>query len=35
MEMVLRKFVKERRKENKLTQEELAYKVGVGLRFVC
>jgi len=27
-------FLKAKRKENGLTQEELAYKAGVGLRFV-
>jgi len=34
MQNSLRYFVKERRRINKLTQEELAYKAGVGLRFV-
>lgn len=34
MEKSLRHFVKEIRKKNHLTQEELAYKAGVGLRFV-
>lgn len=34
MDNSLRHFVKERRKKSKLTQEELAYKAGVGLRFV-
>lgn len=28
------RFIKERRKNLKITQEELAFKVGVGLRFV-
>ena len=30
----LRKFVKQKRKELKLTQEDLALNAGVGLRFV-
>ena len=32
--MTLGDWVKEKRKENKLTQEDLSYKAGVGLRFV-
>lgn len=32
--MYLPKFLKEKRKENNLTQEELAAKAGVGLRLV-
>ena len=32
--MTLRHFVKQKRKQVGLTQEELAYKAGVGLRFV-
>lgn len=32
--MSLSKFLKQKRKEVKLTQEELALKAGVGLRFV-
>jgi len=31
---MLHKFVKQKRKETKLTQSELAEKAGVGLRFV-
>jgi len=31
---LLRQFVKQKRKELKLTQEELALNAGVGLRFV-
>jgi y4mF family transcriptional regulator len=34
MNELLRQFVKERRKKSNLTQQELAYKAGVGLRFV-
>jgi y4mF family transcriptional regulator len=34
MHNVLSQFVKQRRKQTGLTQEELAYKAGVGLRFV-
>ncbi|RYF77726.1 MAG: transcriptional regulator [Cytophagaceae bacterium] len=30
----LSRFVKHRRKVNNLTQEDLAYKAGVGLRFI-
>lgn len=30
----LREFVKQKRKELKLTQEDLAFNAGVGLRFV-
>jgi len=30
----LRQFVKQKRKELKLTQEDLAFNAGVGLRFV-
>ena len=30
----LNQFVKEKRKSSRLTQEELSYKAGVGLRFV-
>ncbi|HCT29741.1 MAG TPA: transcriptional regulator [Bacteroidales bacterium] len=32
--MLLREFVKEKRSVNKLTQQDLAEKAGVGLRFV-
>lgn len=32
--MKLNKFVKELRKQEGLTQEDLSYKAGVGLRFV-
>jgi y4mF family transcriptional regulator len=32
--MLLRDFLKEKRKIAKLTQPELAYKAGVGLRFI-
>ena len=32
--MKLSQFLKQQRKENKLTQEELAVKAGVGLRLV-
>lgn len=32
--MTLRQFIKQKRKQVGLTQEELAYKAGVGLRFV-
>ena len=31
---VLSQFVKHRRRLNNLTQEDLAYKAGVGLRFI-
>ncbi len=34
MERKISRFVKERRKTLGLTQEDLAYKAGVGLRFV-
>ena len=34
MNNLLAQFVKQRRKQSGLTQEELAYKAGVGLRFV-
>lgn len=34
MNSTLPQFVKQRRKQAGLTQEELAYKAGVGLRFV-
>jgi y4mF family transcriptional regulator len=34
MKTPLSEFVKERRKFNQLTQPELAYKAGVGLRFI-
>ena len=34
MDITLRQFVKQRRKEVGFTQEDLAYKAGVGLRFV-
>ncbi|MCY7352687.1 MAG: helix-turn-helix transcriptional regulator [Cytophagaceae bacterium] len=34
MSTVLSQFIKDRRKQTGLTQEELAYKAGVGLRFV-
>jgi y4mF family transcriptional regulator len=34
MNSILSEFVKQRRKEVGLTQTELAYKAGVGLRFV-
>ena len=34
MNITLRQFIKQRRKEVGLTQEDLAYKAGVGLRFV-
>ena len=34
MHNTFRQFVKQRRKQAGLTQEELAYKAGVGLRFV-
>ena len=34
MQNTFRQFVKQRRKQAGLTQEELAYKAGVGLRFV-
>ena len=32
--MDLSKFIKERRKQAALTQQELAHKAGVGLRFI-
>lgn len=32
--MKLSKFIKEQRKQTGLTQEELSYKAGVGLRFI-
>ncbi len=32
--MTLREFVKSKRKQHGLTQKQLAYKAGVGLRFV-
>ncbi|WP_421977429.1 helix-turn-helix transcriptional regulator [Roseivirga seohaensis] len=34
MELSLSQFVKKRRKQLGITQEELSYKAGVGLRFV-
>ncbi len=34
MPTVLSAFVKHRRRVNNLTQEDLAYKAGVGLRFI-
>lgn len=34
MQSTLSQFVKQRRKQTGLTQEELAYKAGVGLRFI-
>ncbi len=34
MDNTFRQFVKQRRKQAGLTQEDLAYKAGVGLRFV-
>ncbi len=34
MHSALSQFIKQRRKQTGLTQEELAYKAGVGLRFI-
>ena len=34
MSTVLSEFVKHRRRVNNMTQEDLAYKAGVGLRFI-
>ena len=34
MSTSLRQFVKQRRKQARLTQQDLAYKAGVGLRFI-
>ena len=34
MPTILSQFVKHRRRVNRLTQEDLAYKAGVGLRFI-
>lgn len=34
MYSTLSQFIKQRRKQTGLTQEELAYKAGVGLRFI-
>ncbi|PRY38358.1 y4mF family transcriptional regulator [Spirosoma oryzae] len=34
MHSTLSQFIKQRRKQTGLTQEELAYKAGVGLRFI-
>ena len=34
MPTILSQFIKQRRRANNLTQEDLAYKAGVGLRFI-